>query len=291
MKISKLMTTPVVLPSSALVLACLFFLSHGTAWAHGAEEHGEDASEQAGEAPRHAEEAPERALTNTMCPVLTDEAVDPDISVVYQGKKVYLCCAKYRRLFLQDPEAYLANLPQFAAMATNDKAKEEHGDGHEKGEAEEHDHESGHGGTAGLLKLPGKFHPLLVHFPIALILVAALAELLRMITRRPFFSETSRFLVYVAALSALFTVATGWIAGAGAVYPGELSQTLFLHRLLGTGAGVLILLTAGLGLLVRLGGTKHERKYRMVLFLAALAVGVTGHLGATLVYGTNYFGL
>ena len=41
-------------------------------------------------------------------------AIDKNIFVEYQGKKVYFCCKDCVEKFKADPEKYLAKLPQFA---------------------------------------------------------------------------------------------------------------------------------------------------------------------------------
>ena len=50
------------------------------------------------------------AGANTMCPVLTDEPVDPSIWVDYQGRRVSLPSQRCRKKFLEDPTPYLAAL-------------------------------------------------------------------------------------------------------------------------------------------------------------------------------------
>jgi YHS domain-containing protein len=49
----------------------------------------------------------------TTCPVMGG-AINKDIFVEYQGKKVYFCCKECVAKFNADPQKYLAKLPQFA---------------------------------------------------------------------------------------------------------------------------------------------------------------------------------
>ena len=49
----------------------------------------------------------------TTCPVMGG-AINKDIFVEYQGKKVYFCCNGCPDVFKADPAKYLAKLPQFA---------------------------------------------------------------------------------------------------------------------------------------------------------------------------------
>ena len=57
----------------------------------------------------NAAELPKDA--NTTCPVMLKEEVDPDLHVDYKGRRIYMCCTKCKRRFLNDPEKYLKNLP------------------------------------------------------------------------------------------------------------------------------------------------------------------------------------
>jgi uncharacterized membrane protein len=59
----------------------------------------------------------------------------------------------------------------------------------------------------------GKFHPPSVHFPVALITAAAVAEMLRMATRNPAFDIVSRFCICFGALTAVTAGILGWFLG------------------------------------------------------------------------------
>ena len=49
----------------------------------------------------------------TVCPV-TGDAIDKNIFIEYQGKKVYFCCSSCVDAFKANPEKYVSKLPQFA---------------------------------------------------------------------------------------------------------------------------------------------------------------------------------
>ena len=53
------------------------------------------------------------ATEQTMCPIMDGNKINKDIFVEYQGKKVYFCCAGCEKVFKEDPEKYIAKLPQF----------------------------------------------------------------------------------------------------------------------------------------------------------------------------------
>ena len=49
----------------------------------------------------------------TICPVM-GEPINTDVFVEYEGKKVYFCCGDCEAKFLENPEDYIAKLPQFS---------------------------------------------------------------------------------------------------------------------------------------------------------------------------------
>jgi YHS domain-containing protein len=53
------------------------------------------------------------AAEQTICPVMGG-AIDKNVFVEYQGKKVYFCCTQCKGEFEKNPEKYLSKLPQFA---------------------------------------------------------------------------------------------------------------------------------------------------------------------------------
>ena len=53
------------------------------------------------------------ATEQTMCPIMDGNKINKDIFIEYQGKKVYFCCAGCEKVFKEDPEKYIAKLPQF----------------------------------------------------------------------------------------------------------------------------------------------------------------------------------
>jgi len=56
-------------------------------------------------------------IANTTCPV-TGEKVSTDCAMVYNGRKIGLCCPDCEKNFLKSPEKYLADLLKPSAGAT-----------------------------------------------------------------------------------------------------------------------------------------------------------------------------
>ena len=132
----------------------------------------------------------------------------------------------------------------------------------------------------------GRLHPLLIHFPIALVISAAVAEAVAVITGDDRWCAVAVGNVRAGSIFALVAAIAGWRL---ALDPGvETSSVLEWHRWLGTvGAGVA--LAAALAA-ADTGGRSSLSVwiYRTALFAAAILVAATGHLGGVLVWGANF---
>jgi uncharacterized membrane protein/mono/diheme cytochrome c family protein len=138
-----------------------------------------------------------------------------------------------------------------------------------------------------LIRLLGKFHLLLLHFPIALVLAAGAAELwsIRQRDSRP--SEAARFCLWLGVPSAISTATFGWLfaaAGNGAESP----QMLLAHRLLGTTAALWFGITA---VAAERDARRQQRskRFRLLLMAGILLTVITAHLGGLLVHGEEFF--
>lgn len=141
-----------------------------------------------------------------------------------------------------------------------------------------------------LVDYAGKWHVVVVHYPIALIISAFLAELLFVVTARPLFRDAARFTLIAGAISVVAVVPLGWAAAAFGSFSGEETTVLFFHRWVGTGAGIAALTAAAASeLAAHHRAEKWSRPvYRALLVLSAAAVGVAGHLGGMLVHGLDF---
>ncbi len=140
------------------------------------------------------------------------------------------------------------------------------------------------------LQWVGRFHPVSTHFPVALMLVAVLAEGLVWWTGRNSWSQTVRFLVVLAALGAVATVILGWINASFTNYLGENVSILFWHRWVGTLTGVWALVCSVLLLLCDDDlKSLARRRFRGALLLGAGLVSIAGFLGSALIYGLDHY--
>jgi uncharacterized membrane protein len=127
---------------------------------------------------------------------------------------------------------------------------------------------------------------MLVHFPIGLILVAAMAEALAMVTDLRQWREVAVANVRAGAVFTIGAAIAGWRLASS---PGiDATLSLEWHRWLGTITAVAVfgaaLASAGAD-----GRSRVERwGYRTALFWAAALVAVTGHLGGLLVWGADF---
>lgn len=136
------------------------------------------------------------------------------------------------------------------------------------------------------MTLVGRLHPLLVHFPIGLVLIAAVAEVVAMTTGLWDWRAVAVANVRAGAVFAIGAAIAGWRLASS---PGmETTPSLEWHRWLGTIAAVAVfgaaLATAG----VRGRSPLALWVYRITLFWAAALVAVTGHLGGLLVWGADF---
>lgn len=126
----------------------------------------------------------------------------------------------------------------------------------------------------------GRFHPIVVHFPIALLPAAALADLLSHKKNWAQLANAGRFCVVLGAAGALLAAPLGWMTAATAQAPYEPAWLLTAHRWSGVATAVLAGFAAVSG---------AKRIYRTALYAAAIAVIAAGHFGGMLVYGEHYF--
>ncbi len=53
-------------------------------------------------------DAPTTQPVNKMCPVMTDEEINPGVTFEYEGKTYAFCCKKCIGIFKKDPAKYAA---------------------------------------------------------------------------------------------------------------------------------------------------------------------------------------
>jgi uncharacterized membrane protein len=136
------------------------------------------------------------------------------------------------------------------------------------------------------MSLIGKLHPLLVHFPIALVLAAAGAEIGAIATQRASWRALALANLRIGAVMGAFTLIAGWVLATAPFV--EATPSLALHRWTGVTA---VAATIGAALASKRSHVQSRRSrvvYRGALFGAAVLVAIAGHLGAVLVWGPDF---
>lgn len=130
-----------------------------------------------------------------------------------------------------------------------------------------------------VLQYFGRFHPVLVHFPIGALVILALLETLALAPRFRPAKAASGYILAFAVLTALLSATCGWfLAGKDGYDP----QLLALHRWTGLAVAAL---TATTALLYR---CKHLTLYRPALYATALTLIIGSHYGGSLTHGKDY---
>lgn len=144
---------------------------------------------------------------------------------------------------------------------------------------------------ANLPKFLGRLHPVVVHFPIALLVVAVVFEVFAIVVRRQRTRPSAAGVacVLLGAAGAGLAAWFGWINADVEPHGRGVADLIEVHRWL----GISVVVLAGLALVAgTIGATGRARgmtaAYRVSLVLAAGVVAVAGHWGGSIVYGDGY---
>jgi len=142
-----------------------------------------------------------------------------------------------------------------------------------------------------IIRVIGQFHPPSSHFPIAFLMAAAPAEVMWQRTRKPSWKAAVRFCVMLGALGAILTAGLGWCTAAFASYAGEAASVLPWHRWIGTATAIWAALTAVLSEFSHRDGRPRWLRFcfRFSLLIGVALVGVSGFLGASIIYGLRHY--
>jgi uncharacterized membrane protein len=148
----------------------------------------------------------------------------------------------------------------------------------------------------------GRFHPLLVHFPIALLVLAGVCELCAWWGRRrrssgvlnaqaspalAALADSTGSVLSLGAVSAVAAAGAGYLLGGSGGYGGP---TFVWHERLGVAVATGAVLTWCAWILAR--RSRHPELtttvYRTLLVTTVIVIVLAGHLGATLTHGEGY---
>ncbi len=128
-------------------------------------------------------------------------------------------------------------------------------------------------------------HPLIVHFPIALIIVIFILDFFGVLFKRKSFLSAANILTIFAAIGAVMAVISGMIAEESVWHTEEAHELLELHEMIG-------FIILGLTLILLIFRPALKKKLFgslgwvavLLSFVAAVLVGYTGFLGGEIVY-------
>ena len=131
----------------------------------------------------------------------------------------------------------------------------------------------------------GRFHPVLVHLPIGLLLIVPVMELLAFSARFKGLRDSAGFILAVGAFGAVAAAFDGWILGVSGAYAGAA-----VVRHMWGGVAVAVLAVATLGTRQALASKRSALGWFYPLLLAATVVTLSwaGHEGGNLTHGDGF---
>jgi len=133
------------------------------------------------------------------------------------------------------------------------------------------------------------FHPLIIHFPIALLIVGVICDTIGILGKRDLFLRIGFLLFALGALTTIPAALTGNYAAETAQHIPNIYDDLDWHDTLGTATAIFAVILT----LIRIHLTlkkqfTHTAQYIYLLFaiLVSILVGASGYTGGHLVY--NY---
>jgi uncharacterized membrane protein len=140
-------------------------------------------------------------------------------------------------------------------------------------------------------------HPLVIHFPIVLVMAAAVVDVVDVaFERSPWLKAATTTLYFTGAISLIVAFVTGTQAGSTVLVPGMAYPVLAEHRLWALITMTSCIVVAALRLVVLRGDGARSRKRSLALLgiglVSVVLVQQTAERGARLVYefGTGIIG-
>lgn len=140
--------------------------------------------------------------------------------------------------------------------------------------------------TFWLWQFMGRLHPLAVHFPVGLLLFAALLELLTLKNFNGKLRPGINLLVWAGVAGAVIAAVLGLLLATIEAYGGS---TLNIHQWTGISTAVLgLVVLYFLYQVTEKGKLGKVKAFRASLFITSLGVAIAGHFGASLTHGDDY---
>jgi uncharacterized membrane protein len=130
-------------------------------------------------------------------------------------------------------------------------------------------------------------HPLIVHFPIALLLTSVLADLLALLRPRTIFKDVALFLLILGVIGAVAAGVSGERAAEAVTHLPDLRQAVEQHENLATGT-IWLFIALLLSRLYMVTKGRFVSIFRTAHFIVSLVAGgllmATAYSGGSLVY-------
>lgn len=134
---------------------------------------------------------------------------------------------------------------------------------------------------ADWMQFVGRFHPLVVHFPVALFLLVPILEIVGRNARFAYLRLSVDFILVLATIGATTAALLGWFLARSGEYSGRLiSQHMW--------GGVVLTILCWACWLLRARLPEFDKTYGIALVLGVGLVTWTGYRGAQLSLGTNH---
>lgn len=125
----------------------------------------------------------------------------------------------------------------------------------------------------------GKLHPLIIHFPIGLLWLAFILEIIGLKQKSDKYKASTNTILWIVAISASLSVVFGLFLESNEEYTGS---NIAFHKWLGIATSALSWLTLFAFLY------NETKSYRLLLAVATIGVSITGHYGGKLAHGNDY---
>lgn len=234
------------------------------------------------------------SIEQEMCLVMPEETVDSEIYSMFEGQKIQFCCKKCRRQFDRNPDAWVSKI---SGAETSIELAEKTAPTNLEQPAAIMDFQESNASIANavvptkkssaVVRLAGKMHPLVIHFPIALVFTAFLAEGLAILTKAKWCNQTALLCIGIAAVGGIASGVFGWAASTQLEVVGDDIQRLWLHKAFALSAIGMTLATGAAALF----HYRHEESnraqtvYRILLLVTVATTSLAGHFGGELVHG------
>lgn len=139
-----------------------------------------------------------------------------------------------------------------------------------------------------LLHIIGRFHPMLVHFPIAWLFLLVIVDCVTHLLGRAAWKQAGTLLLIGTLIACIPAIVTGLIR-ATELSASPSAAMVVQHRNLALGAAGVCLAALVVRFIRRndLGGL-FRVAYLSLLFAALITIGLAGHLGGKLAFGEGY---